>query len=147
MTSCSVLRAVHRYGIYSPAANPFVPTTFTMSSIAGETAVTGKDLPYDQESTFPKGRGSHGVREEHRPGVRKDFIAETSYLLEKDRPFLIIIDQDGLISALQKLDAQLRAVRPLRLHFYILLLIAPRSRPTGLLFCLRRFPPIGSAGK
>jgi hypothetical protein len=50
--------------------------------------------------------------------TRKSFIEKAHRLEDKERPWLVRIQQEGLISALGELDAQLRAVGILFCNFY-----------------------------
>lgn len=81
----------------------------------GTTVVDGPTSHYlgQERSSWSKGDSSHakgGPKIITRRNI-SEFL-QTDYL-DTDKPFFIVIEKDGLVSALQKLDTQLRNVRML----------------------------------
>ena len=83
-----------------------------MSSLGDGTTVVDGATSVPPSHMYMNGKSSVG-EEPHKPrrNFSANFATAVDYM-EEERAFFVKIGKDGLIAALQKLDRQLRAVRP-----------------------------------
>ena len=84
-----------------------------MSSVGDATTVVeSSPSRYHNRNGKPRIDEEPGFMKAAQPkGLNANFAAAVDYM-EEERPFFVKIGKDGLIGALQKLDRQLRSVRP-----------------------------------